>query len=371
MDAAHATGAARADARLATPAPRHDVDLRRFGSDNHSGAHPEIVAAMLAANAGHVGAYGADPYTAALADMARDVFGPTAAMYPVFGGTGANVVALAAAAGRLQAVVCAQSAHIVTDEGGAPEMVGGVKLIPVPTPDGKLSPAAVRDALAALRPLHQARPAVVSVTQSTELGTVYAVEELAALADTAHAAGLLLHVDGTRLGNAAVHLGVGLGELTAGAGVDVLSLGGTKNGLFVGDAVVTFGGAAPEIEQVRKSLTQLPSKMRFLSAQLLALYGTDLWSRLAAVANGHAARIAAGLAAVGVPAVHPVESNAVMVAASGEAANVLTERFGCQPFMTPRQVLRIMCAWDTTDDDVTALLDAVGAASAAGPAEYV
>jgi threonine aldolase len=345
-----------------SPAVRHDAGRRRFGSDNHSGAHPEIVQAVLAANGGHVPAYGADPYTAALADMARDVFGPTARIHPVFGGTGANVVALAAAAGRLQAVVCAQSAHILTDEGGAPEMVGGVKLIPVATGDGKLAPDGVARALAELRPLHQARPAVVSITQSTELGTVYTVDELAALADTAHARGLLLHVDGTRLGNAAVHLGVGLADLTAAAGVDVLSLGGTKNGLFFGDAVVTFGDAAPEIEQVRKSLTQLGSKMRFLSAQLLALYGTDLWSRLAATANRHATRIAAGLAAVGVPAVHAVESNAVMVTADREVARVLTEDFGCQPFMTPVDVLRIMCSWDTTDGDVTALLDAVRAA---------
>ncbi|XVQ07333.1 threonine aldolase family protein [Spirillospora sp. CA-255316] len=339
----------------------HEPDLRQFGSDNQAGAHPLVLAALAEANRGHVLGYGNDPYTRELAALTTELFGDDTRMYPVFGGTGANVVALAAMAGRWQGVLCAASAHIATDEGGAPEQLTGVKLVTAPSDDGKLTPESIVTALAALRSVHQVEPAVVSITQATEFGTVYTPDELRAIAELVHTRGLLLHMDGARLVNAAASLGVSLRALTTDVCVDVLSLGGTKNGLLFGDAVVVVNPlVAPRIERVHKGLAQLGSKQRFLSAQLLTLFGTDLWHDLAGTANERAATLAKRLGEIdGVELAHPVESNSVFLHGPAPVEATLIREFACQTFMTPIPTLRIMCSWDTTSFDLDRLLAAL------------
>lgn len=335
----------------------HDPTRIDFGSDNYAGAHPEVLAALAEANGGHVTAYGADPYTARLAEVLSDRLGRPAQVFPVFNGTGANVVALQSMLPRWGAVVCAATAHINTDENGAPERVGGIKLIPVPTPDGKLTPELVERHGRPLHDEHRAEPGAVSVTQSTELGTVYTVQELKAVADAAHALGLRVHVDGTRLANAAASLGVDLAALTGEAGVDVLSLGATKLGAVVGDAIVVLEPAAVDgVAYLRKVDTQLASKMRFASAQLLALYEGDLWLRNASHANGMAARLRAGLETIpGVEPTQATQANALFVRLPAGLAAHLRERWHFYDWADGGEV-RLMCAFDTPEADVDAFV---------------
>ncbi len=340
--------------------PLHDPARHDFGSDNYAGAHPEVLEAIAAANGGHVTAYGGDPYTERLGQVLSERFGADVDVYPVFNGTGANVVALQSMLPRWGAVVCAETAHINTDENGAPERVGGVKLLPVPTPDGKLTPELVERYGRRLHDEHRAEPGVVSVTQSTELGTAYTPAELRAVADAAHAQGLRLHLDGTRLANAAASLGVELAALTGEAGVDVLSLGGTKLGSLFGDAIVVLEPAAVDgVTFLRKVDTQLASKMRFVSAQLLALYEGDLWHRTASHANAMAARLRAGLD--GIPGVEPTQatqSNAVFTRLPAPLAARLRERWRFYDWSDDGAEVRLMCAWDTAETDVDAFVAA-------------
>lgn len=340
---------------------------RAFASDNWSGAHPEVIEAIVAANAGHVPAYGGDPMTARFQQLARELFGEAAEAFPVFNGTGANVLALQAALPRWGAVICARTAHINTDEAGAPEKTGGLKLFGVDTPDGKLTPELVAREAWGFGSEHRSQPGAVSISQVTELGTVYTPDEIRALADQAHDLGLLLHVDGSRLANAAAHLGVPLREITADAGVDLLSLGGTKNGLLGAEAVVVLRpGAANGIPFLRKIDLQLASKMRFISAQLVALYAGDLWLRSAARANELAQRLAAGIreleaAVPGVRITQPVESNAVFVELPQGTATRAQSAFAFGAWPTQPGLYRLMCAFDTTEADVDALLEVLAA----------
>ena len=248
----------------------HDLNERGFASDNYAGVHPDVMAALVAANGGHQVAYGADVYTARLQEVMARHFGDDVEAFPVFNGTGANVVGLQAMLPRWGAVIAATTAHINVDEGGAPERVGGFKILNVVTPDGKLTPELVDTEAWGFGDEHRAQPGVVSITQSTELGTLYTVKEIKALADHAHSLGLKLHFDGSRLPNAAAALGVSLREMTTDAGVDVLSLGGTKNGAMLAEAVVVINPEAAEgLPYVRKYTMQLSSKMRFVAAQLI------------------------------------------------------------------------------------------------------
>jgi threonine aldolase len=345
----------------------HDVTHRGFGSDNQSGVHPRVLDAIIAANLGHVGGYGNDPYTEKLGEVLAATFGAGAVGFPVFSGTGSNVVALSAVSGRWQSVICAESAHIMTDEGGAPEQSGGVKLIGVPAVDGKLEPAGVLAAIARLGTIHQSAPAAVSISQSTELGTVYRPDEIRALAAVAHDHGLVLHIDGARLPNAAAALGMTMGQLSTGPGADVVSLGGTKNGLMFGEVVVVVNsgvvnsgvadpGVTALVARARKGMAQLGSKQRFASAQLLELYGTRLWSELASHANARATELATGLSGFEhIEIAHPVEANAVFLRAPQAVCAALGERFGCQTFLVPQPLVRLMCSWDTTTSDVAAV----------------
>lgn len=338
----------------------HDAARHVFASDNSSGVHPEVLAALSAANEGHTDAYGADPYTQAFGDWARTTFGQGAVALPVLNGTGANVLALQAATPRYGAVLCAASAHINTDEAAAPERSAGLKLITAEHEHGKLSVTAIHAAAAALGSQHHAQPTTLSLSNVTEAGTAYTPDELGALSAAAHEHGMLVHVDGSRLSHAAAHTGAGLRELITDAGIDVLSLGATKNGAMLAEAVIALHpAAAADLPHLRKSTTQLVSKQRFVSAQLLAMYGGDLWLRNAAHANELATRLAEGLAALpGVSLAHPVQSNAVFIEAPAALLEALRGRYVFHGAGTASSPARLMCSFDTREEHVDALLAA-------------
>ncbi len=342
----------------------HDPSSRHFASDNHAGAHPEVLAALAEANGGHQAAYGGDAYTERLREVLAAHFGPNAEVFPVFNGTGANVLSLQAMLPRWGAAVCAESAHVNTDENGAPERVAGVKLLPVATPDGKLSPELVDLHAWGFGDEHRAQPLAVTVTQSTELGTVYRPEELRRLCDHAHRLGMRVHLDGARLANAAAALGTGLGEITSEVGVDVVSLGGTKNGILFGEAVVVLDPSAVEgLPYLRKMNMQLASKMRFVSAQLVALFEGDLWRRSAARANEMAARLAGAVQRLeGVRIVQPVQANAVFARLPEGVAERLRRQFHFYDWPTGPGEVRWMCSFDTTEEDVDAFVEALSQA---------
>lgn len=349
---------------------RHDPATRGFASDNYAGVHPEVLAALALANGGHQVSYGGDAYTGALQEVFRRHFGPTAEVYPVFNGTGANVTALQALTERWGAVVCAESAHINADECGAPERVGGLKLLTVPTPDGKLTPELIDRQAYGFDDEHRAQPQVVSLTQTTELGTCYTPEEVAAICDHAHQLGMAVHMDGARLANAAAHLGVPPARFTTDAGVDVLSFGGTKNGLLFGECVVVL---APDrvrgMLHLRKLSMQLASKMRFVSVQFEALLAGDLWLRSARHANAMARRLEAAVRAVdGVRVTQAVESNAVFAVLPREVSERLQKRYRFYFWNEATGEVRWMCAFDTEEGDVDGFAAALAEEMAAGSA---
>ncbi len=332
--------------------------IHDFASDNHAGAHPEVIEAIVAANLGHSGSYGADGWTERADEAFRRHFGAEARAFPVFNGSAANVLCVDALTRPHEAVICAATAHLNVDECGAPERIAGVKLLTVETEHGKLEPADLARWEAKRGDEHHVQPRLVSLTQATELGTVYAVAELEAIAEAAHAVDMLVHIDGARLANAAASLGAGLGELTTDLGVDAVSFGGTKNGLVGGEAVVFPRGEGAEgFEFVRKQGMQLASKMRFISAQLEALLAGDLWLRSASHANAMAARLVAAVRDIdGVETTHPVEANGVFARLPRPAIDrLLAELPGEDPFYVWDEAtneVRWMCSWDTTETDV-------------------
>ena len=340
---------------------------RGFASDNYAGIHPEVLEAIAAANSGHQVAYGDDDVTAALSNAMKEQFGDSAEVFPVFNGTGANVVALQAMTKRWEAVVCASSAHVNVDEGGAPEHGAGLKLWTIPTSDGKLTPSLIDTQAWGFGDVHRAQPGAVTITQSTELGTLYSVDELAAIADHAHGLGMSVHLDGARIANAAASLAVSVREFTTDVGVDVVSFGGTKNGAMLGEAVVVLNPeAAPGVDFLRKSSMQLASKMRFVSAQLLALLTDDLWLRNARHSNAMAGALESRVREIpGVTLVRPVQANAVFAILPPDVTERLQKRF---PFYTWDQAtgeVRWMCSWDTTPEDVETFADAIAEEMAA------
>ena len=340
---------------------RHDPRVTSFASDNYAGVHPEVLAALALANGGHQVAYGDDVYTEALRETFRRHFGPDAQVWPVFNGTGANVVGLRAMTAPWEAVVCADSAHVNTDEGGAPEQSAGIKLRTVPAPGGKLTPDLIDLQAWGFGDEHQAQPAVVSISQSTELGTLYTPGEIAAVAAHCHGLGMRLHLDGSRLINAAAALDVPLRALTTDAGVDVLSFGGTKGGMMFGEAVVVLDPSAVRgMAYLRKSAMQLASKMRFVSVQFEALLAGDLWLRNARNANAMAARLAAAVRDVpGVTVTREVEANAVFALLPEDTAERLRKRFRFYTWDQATGEVRWMTAFDTTEADVDAFAAAI------------
>jgi threonine aldolase len=344
----------------------HDRDARDFASDNYSGVHPEILEAIVAANGGHQVSYGGDVYTEQLQEVFRSHFGADARAYPVLNGTGANVIALQAATDRWASVICADTAHIHVDECGAPEKVAGLKLLTVPAEHGKLTVAAIRREARGFDDEHRAQPQVVSLAQATELGTVYTPDEIREITGFAHEHGMRVHLDGARLTNAAACLGVPLRALTTDVGVDIVSFGGTKNGMLLGEAVVVLN---PDLDRgldyLRKSSMQLASKMRFISAQFIALLAGDLWLRNAAHANEMAARLHDSVRDLpGLEVSHPVQANAVFVTLPAPALADLHRKFHFYDWDASGGEARWMTSFDTTPEDVERLAAAVSAALA-------
>jgi threonine aldolase len=337
---------------------------RSFASDNNAGVHPEVLQAIADANRGHVVGYGDDDVTRSAEAAFRRHFGAGAEVFPVFNGTGANVLCLKALTKPHQAVICSDAAHIQVDECGAPEAWTGCKLIPVSAPDGKLTPRAVEAACHGVGDQHHVQPRVISIAQSTEMGTVYKEREVEALARFAHARGMVLHMDGARISNAAAALGLTLREATRDLGVDALSFGGTKNGLLGADAVVLFRKPlVPDFKFLRKQGMQLASKMRFLSAQLEALLSKDLWRRNAGHANRMARLLEAQVRRIrGVTVVQKVEANGVFARIPRRAIAPLRRNSFFYTWDEGESVVRWMCSWDTTEDDVRDFARAVAAA---------
>jgi threonine aldolase len=367
------------------------TELRSFASDNYAPVHPEVWAALAAADAGHARSYGEDPVTAALAERIRAEFGEQAFAVPVFNGTGANVVALQAMLPPWGAVVSAECAHIRHDEGGAPERIGRTSLLSVATPDGRLTPELIAPHVRRDGFVHAVQPAVVEIAQVTEVGTVYSVEQVKALTDAAHEAGLSVYMDGARLSNAAAALGVPLRAFTTDAGVDVVSYGGTKAGGLGAEAIVVLNAEAivaaahitpadvpgadvssPAVRAekalgyLRKASMQLGSKHRYLSAQLLALLTDDLGIRLAGHANAMAARLAARIEQIdGVVLTQPPQANTLFAVLAPAAAGQVRTRWPFYDWDQHRHEVRWMTSWDTTEQDVDDFADAVAEAVAA------
>jgi threonine aldolase len=327
---------------------------RTFASDNWAGVHPEVLEAVVRANVGHAPSYGADAITEDALALFRDHFGPSAEVYFCFNGTGTNVVGLQSMLRPFEAVVCSEGAHINVDECGAPERFLGSKLLTVPTADGKLTPSAAAAVIRGVGDEHHVQARVVSITQSTEVGTVYTVDEISALSEWAHGEGMLVHLDGARIANAAVSLGVDLGAFGTAAGVDVLSFGGTKNGALGAEAVVTFRPESDtSLRFLRKQSMQLSSKMRFVAAQFVALLTDDLWKRSATRANAMAARLGAGAAAVpGVTLAYPVQANGVFAVLPPAVTEAMQAEWPFYVWDEASGIVRWMASFDTTESDV-------------------
>jgi threonine aldolase len=334
---------------------------RSFASDNNAGVHAEVIEAIKAANDGHVIAYGDDPYTARAVKQFQKHFGKNVAVYFVFGGTGANVLGLQAVTKSYQAVICAETAHINVDECGAPEKFTGCKLLCVPTSDGKLRVEKLKPLLQGVGFEHHVQPRVISVSQATEMGTVYTKAELKTLANFAHKNDMLLHVDGARIANAAVSLNASLKEITVDAGVDIMSFGGAKNGMMYGEAVVFFDKSmAADFKYIRKQGMHLPSKMRFISAQFEALLSDDLWRRSAGHANRMARLLASELEKVAkIKISQPIESNGVFALVPKEYIPLLQEKYFFYVWNEETSEVRLMASFDTTEDDIREFVELV------------
>jgi threonine aldolase len=345
------------------------MSQRHFASDNNAGAHPAVLAALSAVNDGHVTGYGDDPHTERAVAAFRALLGPQADVFFAFNGTGANVVALGAALRPYQAVIVQQYAHLAVDECGAFERFTGGKLIGVPAPDGKLTPALIEAQLGAVGNIHHVQPAAISISQSSEFGTVYTLDELRALGETCKRHGLFFHLDGARISNAVAALGVSLREMLVETGVDACTFGGTKNGLLFGEAIV-FPKPHPALaalQYTRKQGMQLASKMRFVSAQFEAILHDDLWLKSAAHANRMARRLAQQIGGIpGVKLAYPVDANGVFVQLPPEAIAPLQDERHFYVWDPAASVVRWMCSWDTTEADVDDFAAAV--VRIAGPA---
>ncbi len=330
-----------------------------FGSDNNAGVHPELLSAIIAANEGHVHGYGDDDYTRRAEARFREHFGDQARAFMMFNGTGANVAGLAAVVKPWGSVICAEGAHVNADESSAPERFIGCRLLDLPTTDGKLTPELIERHVTRIGDVHHPQCAAVLISQPTEYGTLYSVDEVRAIADLAHSHGLILYMDGARLPNAAAALDTSFREFTTDAGVDVVSFGGTKIGMMLGEAVVFLKPELAEnFEFIRKQAMQLGSKMRFIACQFDALLSGDLWHRNASHANAMAQVLASAVANIpGVTITQRVQANAVFATVPPQHIETLRERFFFYDWDESQHEVRWMTAWDTTDDDIDAFVD--------------
>jgi threonine aldolase len=345
--------------------------IKSFASDNYAPAHPEVIEALIQANTGDAPAYGADEWS----DRARALISQTlrrdVESFFVFNGTGANITGLASLLHPGSAVICASQSHLNNDEGGAPERILGIKLIDLPTKDAKLTPDDVVNVWRRVGDEHTSQPRVVSVTQSTELGTVYQVSELVALAECVHGLGGLLHIDGARISNAAVHLGAELADITTKTGADLLSFGGTKNGLVGAEAVVFLQPMENRFYPwIRKSLMQLSSKQRFISAQFIALLSNDLWRRNASHANSMASKLAKGLSELTqVEVAYPVQANAVFLRMQPRLIAELLKTYRFYVWDERENLVRLMCSWNTEPELVDEFIKAIAESPTTAPTQ--
>lgn len=343
------------------------VPWRGFASDNYAGVHPGVFRAMARVNQGHQVAYGEDTETATLTAIIKEEFGPRAEVFPVFNGTGANVVGLTATMPRWGAIIATDTAHIHTDEGGAPERVSGLKLFTVPPVGGKLTPEGLRSQAFGRGDEHRPQPMAISLTQSSELGTIYTPDEVADLVELAHSRDMIVHMDGARLFNAAASLGLPFSAFTTDVGVDIVSLGGTKNGAMAAEAIVVINPDAVDgIIYLRKLSMQLASKMRFVSAQLVALLTDNLGIELATHSNRMAAtlrnrleeKIASGQLS-GLDFSQPTQANAVFALLDPGCADRIRDTVRFYDWDRSRGEVRWMCAFDTTEDDIDRFVEVI------------
>lgn len=332
-----------------------------FASDNNSGIHPLILKAIEEANHGHVAGYGHDSYTEEAVQCFRELFGDDTGVYFVFNGTGANVLGLSALTQSYHSIICAESAHIQTDECGAPEKFTGCKLLPVDSPDGKITPGKVERHLEGFGFEHHSQPGVISISQVTEMGTLYQPDEIRALAGLAHSHGMYLHMDGARISNAAVALDLPFREFTRDCGVDVLSFGGTKNGMMTGEAVLFFNPAlCGSIPYLRKQSMQLNSKMRFVSAQFIPYFREELWKKNAAHANRMAKILEAEIRRI--PAItitQKVEANGIFAIVPPEIIPPLRENYFFYMWNEPASEVRWMTSFDTTEEEIAGFVQLI------------
>ncbi len=331
-----------------------NLNKRGFASDNNSGVHPAIMTAIVEANQGHTLAYGDDPYTSKAVSKFKEIFGDDIDVFFVFIGSAANVLGLKAITNTYNSIICADTAHINVDECAAPERFTGCKLLTVPTQDGKLTVDLVKTHMHGFGFQHHAQPRVISISQATELGTLYKPNEIKALADYAHQNGLLLHMDGARLGNAAVSLGVSFKEFTKDAGVDVLSFGGTKNGMMYGEAIVFFDKSlSKNFMYTRKQGLQLASKMRFVSAQFLAYLSNNQWYETAKHSNRMAKILAEKVRVIpNVRVTQKVEANGVFAIIPQKVISALQKEYFFYDWDEAKSEVRWMTSWDTTEEDI-------------------
>jgi len=345
---------------------------RAFASDNWAGVHPEVLAEMAAANVGHVPSYGEDPYTHEAEDRIRALLGDDAEVFLVFSGTAANVLCLHTMVQSHQAVICAETAHVYTSECAAAEKHIGCKLLTVPSPNGKITVAGIREHLHHIGNEHHVQPRAISITQATEYGTVYTAQEIRDDTDSAHTHSLLLHMDGARIFNAAAFLGVSPKAITSAAGVDALSFGGTKNGLVAGEAVVFFKQAlADDFEFKRMQGMQLSSKMRFIAAQFNALLSNDLWKRSASHSNGMAQLLAKNLADIkGIQLTQQVQANEVFATMPAAIIPKLQVVWPFHVWNEKTSEVRLITSFDTTEADVADFADLVRETMGAGERQW-
>ena len=333
---------------------KDNIVKRGFASDNNAGIHPDILKEIIASNAGHVTGYGSDVYTEQASKIFKEHLGSSAECYFVFTGTAANVLGLSEITRSWNSVITASTAHLEGDECGAPEKFIGCKILVVDTPDGKINPGLIEKHMHGIDFEHHSQPKVISITQSTEMGTVYSVEEITSLAQYAHARGMLLHMDGARIANAAVSLNLSFKAFTTDAGVDVLSFGGTKNGMMYGESICFLKpGLSSDFKYIRKQGMQLASKMRFISAQYIGYFRNDLWKTCAAHANAMAGLLADSLEKIPqVKITQKVQSNGVFVIMPDDIAEKINNHYFFYPWDEKRSEYRLMTSWDTQKEDI-------------------
>jgi threonine aldolase len=334
--------------------------MKSFASDNYSGIHPEIFEAILRANTNHQISYGDDQFTEEANRLFEKEFGKVTVLY-TFNGTGANVTCLKCCTLPFQAVVCSEYAHILADECGAPTQSIGCSLLPLKTADGKLTPEMIKPLLNRIGNVHNTQPKVISISQSTELGTVYTVEELKALCNFAHTNGMYVHLDGARISNAVAALGVSLKEATVDCGIDIMSFGGTKNGLMIGEAVLIFNEELKaNAPYFHKQTGQLFSKNRFIAAQFAALLNNDLWLRMASHANKMAQLLSNEVSKLpNVKITQKVDANAVFAIIPVEVIQPLREQYPFYEWDAQTHEQRWMCSFDTTEEEVSGFVKAL------------